>query len=40
MLGWQCPNQTFDLVAGGMGCAEGSHNSNSVYPSEAAKAQA
>jgi hypothetical protein len=40
MHGWWCPNPIFDLVAGGTGCAEGIHNPNSVYPSEAAKAQA
>jgi hypothetical protein len=40
MRRWWCPNTTFDLAAGGTGCAEGSHNPNSVYPSEAVKAQA
>ena len=40
MRGWWCPNATFDLAAGGTGCAEGSHNPNSTYSSDAARAQA
>jgi hypothetical protein len=39
MRGWSCPNETFDLVAGGTGCTDGSHNPNSVYSSEEAKAR-
>jgi hypothetical protein len=37
---WQCPNDTFDLAVGGTGCSDGSHNPNSVYPSDEAKAKA
>jgi hypothetical protein len=40
MRGGWCPNTTFDLVTGGTGCTDGSHNPNSTYSSEAARAQA
>jgi hypothetical protein len=31
MRGWHCPNNIFDLAAGGTGCSDGSHNPNSAY---------
>jgi hypothetical protein len=37
MRGWECTNTTFEVAIGGTACADGSHNPNSTYSSDAAR---